>query len=717
MRLFKISLTLQMALATVLGVLCGLFFGDLCDVFAPYAAAYILLLKVTAVPYLIGAIIHGVGQLSSTQAKQIVKKGILFISLAWAINILMSYAIKYLFPLPSSTQLGGYISGDIPPLNLAELLIPDNIFYDLANNIVPAIVIFSLLIGIALIYIREKDVMMKGMENLVQVLTRITSWIARITPIGTFLIIANQVGTIQLSTVKQVSTYVILYIIGVCIVVFWIFPRLTNMLTSIPSYKWLQQLLPILVLAYTTNVVIVCLPYIIELLKKETQLLDPLDDKAQSQIQGTVSVVFNLPLGSIFITVFVFFVSIFYNTPLMIASQFELFLTTFLTSIGAVGLGSWINSLTFTLDSLGLPLEAINLYLTTLPFTSGFQSMVSVIEIASLSLFITLACRNKIIWRFTRILKKGLFTLIPILLLISGIKMYNPLPEIKNETKSIYELNISSTIPVKIYKTPPPPLAVKGDTFERIMATKILRVGYNPNCAPFCFQNVDGAIVGYDIAFAYELAYDLGCQLELVPLNYHNLVQELNEGSYDIAMSAVTINETRLRALTFTEAYMTPRLCFVVPEKLKKKVANIDALHENTTIQIGALKGSSLETTAKELFPEKKLVLFTDYNAFANMKEPTALLWEEQEAMAWTLCHRHFRIVLPRPPLGYDTLSYAIRNDSPRFIHYLDQWLELKKSQGFTDRQYELWIKGKTEIAVPPQARWSIIRNELHWIK
>ena len=84
-------------------------------------------------------------------------------------------------------------------------------------------------------FIKEKEVMMKGMENLVQALTRITSWIARITPIGTFLIIANQVGTIQLSTVKQVSTYVILYILGVSIIVFWIFPRLTTMLTSIPS--------------------------------------------------------------------------------------------------------------------------------------------------------------------------------------------------------------------------------------------------------------------------------------------------------------------------------------------------------------------------------------------------------------------------------------------------------------------------------------------------
>ncbi len=716
MRLFKISLTWQMAIATVVGILCGLFFGDLCDVFAPYASAYIMLLKITAVPYLIGAIIHGVGQLSVSTAKQILKKGLIFISLAWTINILMVYTIKYLFPLPSSTQLGGYISGDIPKLDFAELLIPDNIFFDLANNVIPAIVIFSILIGIALMHIKEKEVFMKAMENLVQVLTRITAWIARITPFGTFLIIANQVGTVELSTVKQVSTYIILYIIGVSIVIFWILPRLTNMLTSIHSYKWLQQLLPILVLAYTTNVVIVCLPYIIELLKKETQALDPKDEKAQSQIQGTVSVVFNLPLGSLFISVFVFFVSIFYNVPLMITSQVELFVTTFLTSLGAVGLGSWINSLTFILDSLGLPLEAVNLYLTTLPFTAGFQSMVSVIEIASLSLFITLACRNMIIWRWSRILRKGAFTFLPLLLLIWGIKAFNPLPEIKNETKSIYELNISSSIPVKIFKTLPPPQMFEGDTFEHILQTKTLRVGYNTSSAPFCFQNVDGTVVGYDIAFAYELAYDLDCQLELVPLSYENLISELNNRSYDIAMSGVTINEPRLKALTFTEASMSPRLCLVVPTKMKKQFVTIDAINENNKIKIAALKGSAYVAIAKEVFPGKEIILLQSNNELSAQNEYTALLWEEQQAIAWSLCHRDYRIVFPLPPIGKDTLSYAIRNGSPRFINYLNQWLELKKTQGYTDKQRELWIKGKTEIAAPHERRWSIIRNVLHWI-
>ncbi len=718
MSFFKISLALQMAIATCLGILCGLFFGDLCDVLAPYAAAYIMMLKITAVPYLIGALMHGVGLLTVSQAKLILKKGIMFIGLAWFVNIAMIYLVYFTFPQPQAPQLGGYVAGNIPPINFAELLIPDNIFYDLSNNVIPAIVIFSLLIGIALMHLKEKSTVMHSLQNFVDALTRITGWIARITPIGTFIIIANQAGTIQFSLVKQVSTYLILYILCICVILFWIFPRIASSLTHIPSYKWLQQLFPILLLAYTTNVVIVCLPYIIELLRKETLAIDPSDEKAPTQIQGTVSVVFNLPLGSLFITIFVLFVSIFYSTPLALTGQIKLFLTSFLTSLGAVGIGSWINSLTFMLDSLGLPIEAINLFLTTVPFTSGFQAMISTMEIATLSLLITLACRKHIKYQYAKIIKSSVFTIVPVLLLFGTLKTFNPLPEIRNTKKSIYELSITSGIQVTIHDSlPPAPESIEGeDTFQRIMRTKTLRVGYNDGVAPFCFRNLQGHIVGYDIAFAYELAYDLGCNLELVPMTYGNVIKELKGNFYDIAMSSVSINEERLKSISFSSSYIEPEFVFLTSSKEKKHFSSLPYVKEHANLSIAVLKGSSFENVAKELFPNHKILFLSNYNDFPT-SQADALLWEEQQAIAWSIRHREFRVVFPTPSIGKDTLSYAMRANNPRFLNYLNQWLQLKRVQGYTQKQYDLWILGKTEIVAPYEPRWSVIRDILHWIE
>ena len=703
-----------MAIATFLGIMCGLFFGDLCSIFSALGQAYIMLLKATAIPYLIVAIIHGIGQLSSFQAKQILKKGIFFIGLAWSINIAMVYVVYFTFPRADGA-LSAYISSEAPTINFAELLIPENIFYDLANNIVPAIVIFSLFIGIALMQIKEKEILMNSLKNLVEAITKITSWIAKITPIGTFLIIANQVGTIQFSTIKQMSSYIILYIICILVIVFWIFPRITNMLTHIKPYRWIKLLSPILLLAYTTNIVIVCIPYIIELLRKETQALEPFDDKSQNQIQGTVSVIFNLPLGSLFITIFVFFSAIFYNQHLATKSQIELFLTTFLTSLGAVGIGSWINSLTFILNSLGLPLEAVNLYLTAVPFTAGFQATVSAMQISTLCFLITLACRRHIHASYKRIIKQSLLTIAPVFLLFFSIKFYSPLPEIKNLKKSIYELSISSNINVSI-QDGSETNEIYEDVFEKIISKKILRVGFTPNLSPFSFENYDQHQVGYDIAFAYELAYDLGCSLELVPIVIGNLVDELNADKYDIAMSAISVNEERLKKISFTSPYMLPKLVFVTTENKKKIFSSLDSVENNLKLKIAVLKGSSYESIAKEYFPLHPSILLNSYDDFFD-SDADAILWEEQQAIAWSIGKSTIRVLFPNPQLGVDSLAYAIKGNNPRFLNYLNQWLTLKKNEKFTKKQYDLWILGKTEIAAPYEPRWSVVRNILHWVE
>lgn len=699
-----------MAIATLLGILTGLFFGDLCDIFAPYANAYIMILKVTAVPYLIFTIVHGIGQLQKEQAKLILKRGFLFIALALAINIGMIYFVYFLFPSTPGAKPTGYISLEPPHLNFAELLIPENIFYALSNNIIPAIVVFSLIFGIALMLLKSERVLMTGLEQIIAALTRITSWIARITPIGTFLIISYQVGTIDLSTFKQMGTYIVLYILGISLLVFWIIPRLVTLLTDIPSSKWLKELSPILVLAYTTSAVIVCLPYIIELLKKTTEAVDPSDNKAQNQIQGTVAVIFNLPLGFLFITVFVFFLSKFYTIALSFGDQVQLFFTTFLSGLGSVGLGSWINSLTFILDSLALPEGGLNLYLTTLPFTSGFQALVSAMEVTSLALLITLSCRNKLHMRPWNMLKQGSAILVPLFLIYVGIKITHPLPEIKNEAKSIFDLSISSALPSEVLTVAPPPQSVEGDLFDHILATKVLRVGYHLDVAPFSFLNSVDDVVGYDIAFAYELAYDLGCRLELVPFDYQNLPADLTSHTYHIAMAAVSINEARLKELAFTVPYLNPRIVLIAPEKYRKKFTKIDKVRKTRGLKIAALKGSAFETLAKEHFPNNPLILLNNYEEFEQDKEePVALLWEEQEGIAWALSHRAYRVILPDVSLGLDTLAYAMAPHNPRFLSYLNQWLTLKKAEGFTARQYDLWVKGKTEIAIPQEPRWSIL--------
>ncbi len=709
------SLALQMALATALGILFGILLGDLCSVFAPWGSAYIMVLKVTTIPYLICAIIHGVGRLVSSTAKQILQKGLIFIGCAWAINITMIYVTAFMFPRSHGIPQGSY-SGKTPPgINFAELLIPDNIFYALTHNIIPAIVVFGILIGIALMHLKEKTTFMELLETLVNALTRITGWISRITPIGTFLIIASQVGSMKLAIVQQVGAYLTLYILTAVILVFWVFPRFVSMLTTIPAKRWIKDLVPILVLAYTTNVVIVTLPFIIELIKKETEQFYQKDGRIKDQIQGIVSIIFNLPLGSLFISIFIFFIALFYHSPLNLGSQIQLFLTTFLTSLGAVGLGSWINSLTFLLDSLNLPLDAVDLYLSTLPFTAGFQSMISVMEIASLSLLIALACHSLLKFRWHQILRSSALTIGPVIFFAFVIKLLHPFPQISNPHKNIAEIPVTPEIAVHVYKDSLPS-SRSGEVFERILRSKVLRVGYNINALPFCFENDFGELSGYDVSFAYALARDLGCSLEMVPMYFGNVADDLNEGLYDIAMSGLTINEDRLRKLSFTNPYIDARIVFVMRKKYRKELTSIDAILERPQVKVAVLRGSSYETLAHTLFPDTQIVAIDSYEDYARYQPNAVLIRGEPQAVAWSLHYPNFTVVVPTEPIGKDSLGYAVKQNDVAFVSFLNQWLRLKKHEEFTQRQYDLWVLGKTETVLIEEPRWSVVRNVFHWV-
>ncbi len=713
---FRLSLALQMAIATVFGIFVGLFLGDICGIFAPLASAYIMILKVTTIPYLICAVIHGIGKLASGAAKSILQKGAIFIGSTWLINLIMIYLAVFLFPKSTGLPVSSYSATPPTVPNFAELLIPENIFYALSNNIVPAIVVFGLVLGIALMHLREKQALMSLLETMVDALTRITTWISRITPIGTFLIIAQQTGTIQLTTLKQVSTYLILYIFAILLVVFWIFPRITSMLTHISATRWIKDLTPILILAYTTNVVIVTLPFIIELVKRETENFYHKDGRIKDQIQGIVTVTFNMPLGSLFLSVFVFFVAAFYQTPLSLVSQAQLFLTNFLTSLGAVGPGSWINSLNFILDSLGLPLDALDLYLATFPFTAGFQSMISVMEIASLALLIALACHNLLTFRWHKIAKSVVITAAPIFLLVFGLKIFNPFPAIYNPNRSICDVNVSSDIQVTTYYDGDDlPAARSGDVFDRVLHSKTLRVGYNIHDIPFCFYNSYNHIVGYDIAFAYALAHDLGCNLELVPLDYGKIAGELDEGLYDIGMAAISVTESRLKSICFSHPYIDSRLVFVTKKKMSKILTSVGALLKQKQVPIVVLKGSSYEDLARSLFPKNRIVTIDDHSLFATKYPDGVLIWGEPQAISWILRYPQFSVVIPDPLIGRDTLAYALKTNEDRFLCFVNQWLMLKERGGLSKDQYDLWVLGKTENITPQKRRWSIIHDVLRW--
>ena len=72
----------------MLGIGCGLFFGEYCDILSPFGDAYVGLLQMTVLPYIVFALISSIGRLSLTEGKKLATVSISVLAALWGIAIL-----------------------------------------------------------------------------------------------------------------------------------------------------------------------------------------------------------------------------------------------------------------------------------------------------------------------------------------------------------------------------------------------------------------------------------------------------------------------------------------------------------------------------------------------------------------------------------------------------------------------------------------------------
>lgn len=99
-----------------------------------------------------------------------------------------------------------------------------------------------------------------------------------------------------------------------------------------------------------------------------------------------------------------------------------------------------------------------------------------------------------------------------------------------------------------------PSTASAGDRLNKIMETKLLRVGTPGDYRPFAMKEGDG-YVGHDIDTVDAMARELGVKVEYVPTNWPNLLKDLQANKFDMAVGGITRNVTRIRTVAMLPGY------------------------------------------------------------------------------------------------------------------------------------------------------------------
>jgi len=91
--------------------------------------------------------------------------------------------------------------------------------------------------------------------------------------------------------------------------------------------------------------------------------------------------------------------------------------------------------------------------------------------------------------------------------------------------------------------------------FSQLKRNGILLFGTAPVTEPFSFKDDKGNIVGFDIELAHHIAEALGKDLQIVEMQFGEMIPNLEKGTVDMIGACITISEERAKRVLFSNTY------------------------------------------------------------------------------------------------------------------------------------------------------------------
>ena len=752
MNLPRIGFTAKIFLSILAGALSGLFFGEMTTVFDPVGQAFIGLMQITVIPTVVIFIITGIGTLSETDAVDFLRKVAGVVLVIWGLGVLVFFAMQYAFPpvQPTSFFSTSGVSGG-EETDLISLFIPSNIFTSLAEGLMPAIVLFCVLLGWALIGDARNRPFIELLRNLEAALSRITGLLMAVVPVGVFAITAVTFGTLTWPQLLQIQVYYVSAVVLCLVLALVILPLLVYSLTPWTYREILVAAHRGVLMGFATARVFIALPLLTEgvaglfrsptageeppgagAAEPGTDTTLPVEERAAAYGGVLVPLAYSLPtLGAFVVLLFVLFAAWYYNDLFTLQEQ------ALLALLGVPSLfGSAKVSLPFILQMMRLPADAMELYLVASPLQVYFTAALSCMSIFALSAIGTAFLTGVGRLRVRRAL---ISAAVGAVALVSVVVVLNAafgavLATSPQEDATVLGLTmptgpggapVGEQFATTVYRdyagVPPatqPPGGENATLLDRVRARGVLRVGYIPNAMPFCYFNREGELVGHDVQMAYDLAGVLNVsRVEFVPVDRENALDRVNAGGCDIVMTGLVLVSPMMQKARYTAPYMDLHLALVTRDERTGAFEDLDAVARTEGLRIAVAGDTDYDRAAAALFPRATIVPLEDPEQFFDRADADALLTTAETGTPLTLLHPFYAVAAVQYSGASAASSvYALARECDDVsLLFVDYWLAMEERSGALEAKYDYWVLGKETGRRAP--RWSVIRDVLHWVR
>lgn len=141
-----------------------------------------------------------------------------------------------------------------------------------------------------------------------------------------------------------------------------------------------------------------------------------------------------------------------------------------------------------------------------------------------------------------------------------------------------------------------------------------LTVATSPDFAPYEFYAIDAngnpQLAGFDVALAGYIADYMGLELDIIPMDFDGVLNELAAGSVDLGMAGLSPDPERADAMDFSDIYYMGGQSFVCLQSNKDQFTSLEDTNK-PELSIGAQNGSIQKDLADQNSPDADIVVLT----------------------------------------------------------------------------------------------------------
>ncbi len=710
------SLSKKIVISLITGVATGLFFGEYCRFFSYIGDGFISLMQMTVLPFIMISIIANLGRTSMTDGKELLFKGLKTLLLLLSFGVIALLILPLSMPAWTASSFFNPSTIEIPQaINLLDLYIPSNPFGSMANNIVPAVVLFSIFMGIGLSKIKDKEILLKNLDIIGEALNHINKMVVKLTPMGVFAIAAYNAGTMTVDEIQRLYAYIIIYTLAVLLLGFYWLPFVVSATTGIKPKQLFKATKDTLLTIFATGKIIIVLPQLIDNIK--TLFEEKGDDSEEVKIKTELITPLAYPfpnLGTFVIFIFVPFTAWYIGNDFSITEQLTFLIASIPSSFVAPVIG-----IPFLLDLLKLPQDMFQLFIISSVYTDRIRVVLGAIHLLALTLITVKWSTSGLDIKWGKIIRGFGIGIVLTVVSIIGTNYY--LGYVLGESdqySSFIQMDFSSKYTkgkiVAIEDIAPADSLNTNNHLALIKQRKALRVGYLSNRLPFAFRNDKGNLVGFDIEMAHKLARELKVKVEFVKITQNEISKYLKDGTIDIVMSGIILTTNVTKSYHVSDSYMDQTVAFIVPGNLRNKFNSKEALISNSELTVAVTEKYYAEKL-KILLPHAKVTTIADPRQFfkSEYKKSDALLYFAEAGAAWTLIYPSFSVAIPYPEIIKTPMTYPLPPNDARWEQYVNTWVVLNKKNGDINYVFKHWIEGGG--AETKEKRWSVIKDVLEW--